>query len=174
MVHDLNWNILWAARVRRIRKPNYQLKLNFIAIRMLERWVIYIVNTSILFEWNEGKMHSRGLNLLFFYLKGTPILQEILDHCHYRFQWPTNVICPMHVSAFREKDCGIYNDQLNKTTDVRTIFKDGLINVSLLTWIWCSFGWFSSKWPVEFGRVECRFDLCWSKPYLGAFRIGAF
>lgn len=61
--------------------------------------------------------------------KGTPILQEILHDCHYRFEWPTNVICPTHDCIFREKTCEVYNDQMDKALDLKQIFNDGILKV---------------------------------------------
>lgn len=61
--------------------------------------------------------------------QGTPILQDIHDDCHYVFHWPTNVICPTHEGEFREKTCEIYNDQLDKSLDLRRIFDDGTLTV---------------------------------------------
>lgn len=66
------------------------------------------------------------------YIQGIPILQDILDNCHYAFEWATNVICPTFISDFREKPCEIYNNQTNATTNLQTIFKDGLISVSYI------------------------------------------
>lgn len=63
--------------------------------------------------------------------QGGPILQSIVEDCHYVFEWPTNVICPKHESQFREKSCAIYNDKMNATLDLRKVFKDGIINVSV-------------------------------------------
>lgn len=68
-------------------------------------------------------------------LKGTPILEEILHDCHHVFRWPTNVICPTEKQQFKADSCEIYTPELNATTGLRTIFKDGIVNVSWLNWI---------------------------------------
>lgn len=63
--------------------------------------------------------------------QGTPILQSILDDCHYEFEWPTNIMCPMHVAEFRKNTCDIYNNQTNRATDLKTIFQNGLVKVCI-------------------------------------------
>lgn len=39
-------------------------------------------------------------------------------------------MCPMHTGEFRENTCEIYNSQTNQSTDLKSIFKDGLVQVS--------------------------------------------
>lgn len=65
--------------------------------------------------------------------QGTPILKRIQKDCHYEFEWPTNVICRNHIGQFHEEKCEIYNSQLNTTFDLRTLFKDGLIEVGFVS-----------------------------------------
>lgn len=62
--------------------------------------------------------------------KGSPILQEISNDCHYEFEWPTNVMCPMHVAEFRKNTCEIHNNQTNQAIDLKSIFQNGLVKVS--------------------------------------------
>lgn len=62
--------------------------------------------------------------------KGEPVLQEIVDDCHYAFKWATNVICPQRDIQFKANSCEIYNDEMNATLDLRSVFKDGIVNVS--------------------------------------------
>lgn len=37
----------------------------------------------------------------------------------------------MHVGTFREKTCEIYNDQVDKAFDLRTIIDKGILNVRI-------------------------------------------
>uniref|UniRef100_A0A8D8IFW6 Cation-independent mannose-6-phosphate receptor n=1 Tax=Culex pipiens TaxID=7175 RepID=A0A8D8IFW6_CULPI len=61
---------------------------------------------------------------------GNPILQEILHDCHYRFEWPTNVICPGVVAEFRSKTCEIFNAETGATIALLKIFPSGELQVS--------------------------------------------
>lgn len=64
--------------------------------------------------------------------QGTPILQEISNDCHYEFDWPTNIMCPMHVAEFHNSTCQIYNSQTNQSIDLKTIFQNGFVKVRKL------------------------------------------
>lgn len=63
-------------------------------------------------------------------MKGAPILQEIEHDCFYKFEWPTNVMCPSHDDKFDEETCDIFNEQLNATMNLRKLFPNGLLTVS--------------------------------------------
>ncbi|XP_058444007.1 cation-independent mannose-6-phosphate receptor [Malaya genurostris] len=61
--------------------------------------------------------------------RGNPILQEILHDCHYRFEWPTNVVCPSTKADFTSSDCVIFNGQTKTKVDLRDIFANGALIV---------------------------------------------
>ncbi|XP_055618320.1 cation-independent mannose-6-phosphate receptor [Toxorhynchites rutilus septentrionalis] len=60
---------------------------------------------------------------------GSPILQEVLHDCHYRFEWPTSAVCPSFDVAFRAEGCEVANNQTGETLDFRKIFERGEISV---------------------------------------------
>lgn len=62
-------------------------------------------------------------------MQGTPILQGISNDCHYEFEWPTNIMCPMHVAEFHKNTCEIYNNQTQQSIDLKTIFQNGIFEV---------------------------------------------
>lgn len=70
-------------------------------------------------------------NLLIFvdFLKGKPILQEILHDCHYVYEWGTNVMCPSHLLKFETNECDVFNDQLNTTLNLKKITDNGTVTV---------------------------------------------
>lgn len=89
---------------------------------------------------------------LWFYFvstQGSPILQEIESDCYYRFDWPTNIICPKAIGLFRPTTCEIYNNQTCATVDLKTITKNTNIIVStyarkfLLSLVLSSWRWMS-------------------------------
>ncbi|XP_055384910.1 cation-independent mannose-6-phosphate receptor-like [Condylostylus longicornis] len=51
--------------------------------------------------------------------KGLPILQSIIDKCHYEFNWATNVICPQHSVKFNVDTCEIINDVIDVKFDLK-------------------------------------------------------
>lgn len=63
--------------------------------------------------------------------QGLPILQEIIDHCHYFFTWSTNAICPSKDAEFKSKSCEIYNEDTALNYNLRNVAKNGIITVNL-------------------------------------------
>lgn len=61
---------------------------------------------------------------------GNPILQEVLHDCHFRFEWPTNVICPGVVAEFRPKTCEVFNAETSTLIALRKIFPGGELQVA--------------------------------------------
>lgn len=63
--------------------------------------------------------------------KGTPILQSINDKCHYKFDWPTSMICPEHLCKFNVDGCEIINENLNEKYHIKDakFTKNGIIMI---------------------------------------------
>ncbi|KAJ6638492.1 Cation-independent mannose-6-phosphate receptor, partial [Pseudolycoriella hygida] len=61
--------------------------------------------------------------------RGKPILQEVLQDCHYVFDWATNIMCPTHLLKFDAENCDIFNDQLNATLNLKQITDKGIVSV---------------------------------------------
>lgn len=57
--------------------------------------------------------------------RGAPILQEIMHDCHYRFEWATNVMCPLFGAEFRPKSCEIVSNETGVSVDLKKIFASG-------------------------------------------------
>ncbi|XP_058811220.1 cation-independent mannose-6-phosphate receptor [Topomyia yanbarensis] len=62
--------------------------------------------------------------------RGNPILQEVQHECHFRFEWPTNAICPSARVEFSSSDCAIFNDQTDERVNLRDILPNGALLVN--------------------------------------------
>ncbi|XP_062539361.1 cation-independent mannose-6-phosphate receptor [Armigeres subalbatus] len=64
--------------------------------------------------------------------RGLPILQEVMHDCHYRFEWPTNVVCQEFEAEFSDKSCEIVSKDMDTSVDLKKIFPSGelLVNPS--------------------------------------------
>lgn len=79
--------------------------------------------------WAMLKMPPLVIDMTCEIPQGTPILQRISNECNYEFEWPTNVMCPVHTGQFDGKKCELHNSQINHSINLQSIFKGGLVTV---------------------------------------------
>lgn len=63
-------------------------------------------------------------------MQGNPVLREVLEECHYRFDWPTNVICAEHSIEIRPSNCTLFSNDTNIEFDLKSVTDKGNIEVS--------------------------------------------
>lgn len=59
------------------------------------------------------------------------MLKEIYAQCQYRFDWPTNILCPEHAIDLRPASCGVYSNETNVEFDLKSVTANGNIEVGL-------------------------------------------
>jgi insulin-like growth factor 2 receptor len=60
---------------------------------------------------------------------GSPVLQEVMHDCHYRFDWATNIICPAFRSQKNDRDCVIHNEQIGRHLSLKDVFAGDKISL---------------------------------------------
>lgn len=62
--------------------------------------------------------------------RGRPELREVHEQCQYRFDWPTNVVCPERAGGLHKTGCEVYSSETKQSFDLRQLGDGGKLAVS--------------------------------------------